>query len=112
MGYILGAITFECIESYLSEYFRSRNMRRDLSSFKSKTRALFNEFRVSYKEEDLDFIDVRDKVVHTGRFPKGSDPVDEYLSLINLLDRTLLTILGYKGNPFFNVFNNKKEILN
>lgn len=111
VGYILGAVTFECIESYLSQYFRTKNMSRDLSSFKSKTRALFDEFGVSYNEGDLDFIDVRDKVVHTGRFPKGVNPLDEYLSLINLLDRALLTILGYKGNPFFNVSDNKKEIL-
>lgn len=101
VGYILGAITFECIEGYLSQYFRTRGMERDLSSFKSKTRALFDEFGVSYKEDDLNFKDIRDKVVHTGRFPKGANPLNEYLSLINLLDRTLLTILGYKGNPFF-----------
>ena len=31
--------------------------------------------------------------------------------LIYLLDRIILTILGYNGEPFLNIFESKKEIL-
>lgn len=110
-GYLLGAVTFECIESYLSAYFRERNEERDLSTFKSKTRALFDEFGITYSEDELDFVRIRDGIVHSGRFPKGKNSLEEYYKLINLLDRTLLTLLGYKGNPYSNIARQTKEIL-
>ena len=110
--YILGVVGFECIESYLSECFRAKGLQRDLSNFKKKTISLFDEFGLSYEESDLDFIDVRDRLVHTGRFPKGVDSLQEYLNLINLMHKILLTIVGYKGNRYFNVSNNAKETLN
>ena len=109
--FLLGAITFECIESYLSSYFGSRCIVKDLSSFKSKTIALLDEFGVSYNEDELRIKDTRDKIVHTGRFPSGKNPIEEYTKIINLLDRTLLTILGYKNNMYYNLNSGAREIL-
>jgi hypothetical protein len=110
-SYLLGAITFECIESYLCQYFETRKMKKDLRRFKHRTKFLWEEFGVAYEESELDFVKVRDKVVHTGRFPKGKEDLKEYYGLINLLDRTLLTILGYRGNPYFNTTSMVKEVL-
>jgi len=111
IGFLLGMITLECIESYLSSYFKSRGIAKDLSNFKSKTRALLDEFGVSYKEDELEIKDTRDKIVHTGRFPSERNPYEEYTKIINLLDRVLLIILGYKGNMYYNLNSRAKEIL-
>ena len=110
--YLLSAITFECLTSYLSDYFKRRKKVAKLNSFKNKLKALFSEFRVKFNEEELNFVGIRDKIVHTGRFPTGTDSSVECRKLIHLLDRTLLTILRYKGNPFLNIKQGyKREIL-
>lgn len=109
--FLVGVITFECIESYLSSYFRSRDIEKDLTSFKSKTIALLDEFGVSYDEDEMKIKDTRDKIVHTGKFPSGKIPHEEYKKIINLLDRTLLTILGYKGNTYYNLNSRARETL-
>jgi len=112
INYLLGSITFECLESYLSEYFKSKNVTKNLNGFKNKTRSLFEEFGITYDENELKFIKIRDKIVHTGRFPDYQNSVNDYNKLINLIDRTLLTIFNYKEKPYHNMKTNKKEILN
>ncbi len=101
--YLLGAITFECITSYLSDYFKKLKKYVNLSTLRSKILALLSHFDVTYKEKELeDFIKYRDKLVHTGRFPSDVNPLEAWIKLQNFIDRTLLTILGYKGKPYIN----------
>jgi hypothetical protein len=58
-----------------------------------------------HEDHELDFILTRDKIVHTGRFPSGADRSSETMKLSNLLDRIMLTILGYKGKFYLNCAN-------
>jgi hypothetical protein len=41
---------------------------------------------------------VRNRLVHSGRFPKNVDPVSSYVSLIDVYQRLLLAILNYRGH--------------
>ncbi len=110
--YLLGAIAFECLTSYLSGYFKARNKKVDLSNFRERIKSCFNEFQIQYVESELRFIGIRDRLVHTGNFPPNTNVGNEYGSLINLLDRTILTILGYKGHVYLNRSNDySREIL-
>jgi hypothetical protein len=73
---------------------------------------LLSHFKVVYDESELDFIGTRDKIVHTGRFPTGVVPWPATMSLQNLMDRTVLTILGYRGKAYLNCAKRyEKEIL-
>jgi hypothetical protein len=100
--YLIAAIGMECLKSYLSDYFADKCKAADLKSFRSSLRELFGDISMSYQQSELDFIEVRDKIVHTGRFPPNVDSVEEYQKLLNLCDRTALTILGYQGKPYLN----------
>lgn len=59
-------------------------------------------FKVSYDPKELNFVELRDKIVHTGRFPSKIDQLISWHALSSILDRTLLTIIGYKGKPYLN----------
>lgn len=98
--YLLAAIAFECLTSYLPAYFQKKGTSVDLTTFKKKIIAIMDEFKVSYDSIELKFVDTRDKVVHTGRFPQKVDPLMAWYALSALLDRTLLTIIGYRGKPY------------
>lgn len=65
---------------------------------------------------DRDFITIRNKIAHTGKVPetinssgteRDIDIRDEFNRLNHLLDRLILRILNYKGNPFINRINNE-----
>lgn len=65
---------------------------------------------------DRDFITIRNKIAHTGKTPKkinssGSERdisiTEEFNRLNHLLDRIILTVLGYKHKPFINRMNNE-----
>ena len=64
-------------------------------------------FNIAYTEEELDFIKIRDKIVHTGKFPKNKSPLEEYHNVINFIDRIILKILGYTGE-YLNIKNHYK----
>jgi hypothetical protein len=100
--YLLCAVAFECLTSYLLEYFKNQSKKADLSSFKNRMESLCAEFNVTYDPSELKFIDVRDKIVHTGDFSAGMDGWEELTNLMNFLDRVILTIVGYKGNHYLN----------
>jgi hypothetical protein len=100
--YLLCAVAFECMTSYLSDYFKNHSKKADLGSFKNRMESLCAEFNVTYDPSELKFIDVRNEVVHTGNFPAGMDGWDEFTNLMNFLDRTILTVVGYKGNHYLN----------
>lgn len=59
-----------------------------------------NEFKVGHNSKELKFVDIRDKIVHTGRYPQKVDSLTAWYSLSTLLDRTILTIVGYRGKPY------------
>lgn len=69
-----------------------------------------DDFQVELNEFDRDFIFIRNKIAHTGKFPKkirynGTEREislgEEFNRLIYLLDRIILTILKYKEKPFY-----------
>lgn len=64
---------------------------------KDKIRALLEEFGIPFEESELSYTKIRAKMIHTGEFPKGINPLSETLKLTNLVDRIILTILGYRG---------------
>lgn len=77
-------------------------------------------FSIELNTFDRDFIQIRNKIAHTGKFPRTINSNGEERSismgterdrLIYLLDRVVLTILGYKGNLFINKLDYKKELL-
>jgi hypothetical protein len=103
--FLLSSVAAECLISHLPSYFRTIGKTATGNSFRTKMRELLDHFNVTYHESELDFIDTRDKLVHKGRFPKGVDPHEETAKLGNLLDRTVLTILGYKGKAYLNQAN-------
>jgi hypothetical protein len=110
--FLLRSVAAECLLSYLSSYFSKIGKTGDMSSFKNKMKELLTHFHVVYDESELDFILTRDKVVHTGRFPAGVAPWEAALELRNLMDRIVLTILGYKGKPYLNCANHyEREVL-
>lgn len=112
LKYLIACIGMECLNSHLSDYFKIQNKQVDLSTFRKNLNLFFNDISMSFTSDELDFIDIRDKIVHTGRFPSKTNYLDEYRKLINLFDRTILTILGYLGKPYLNVRKNyTKELL-
>lgn len=77
-------------------------------------------FSIELNTFDRDFIQIRNKIAHTGKFPRtinlngkerSISMATERDRLIYLLDRMILTILGYKGQSFINKLNSEKEIL-
>lgn len=111
LSYLLGAVTFECIDSYLPDFFKAQGITKNVNTFREKTRSLCEYFGITFTEDELNFVTIRNSIVHTGRFPNNKNPVDELNSLINLLDRCLLTILDYNGKPYYNIKSQTKEIL-
>jgi len=109
--YLIAVTSLDCVTSYLSDYFKEKEENVDLSTFKNRLIAILKEFKIDYVEAELDFIKTRDKIVHTGKFPKNKSSLDEYHKLINFIDRIILKILGYTGD-YLNIENQyKKETL-
>jgi len=131
LKYLIGVVGIECLLSYVPSYFskigkwkkgsgfvdlilsklRRRPSRRSL---RRKTQALLEHFSVSHNLQDLQFIKIRNRLVHTGRFPEAlqKQPYEPYTKLMSFLDRILLTILGFRGHYYLNRLNNfQREIL-
>ncbi|MGF7117873.1 hypothetical protein [Methanobacterium oryzae] len=77
-------------------------------------------FLVELEEFDRDFIPIRNKIAHTGKFPEtvnssGKERAislhEELNRLIYLLDRIILIILNYKEKPFINRMDNSIIVL-
>lgn len=110
--YLLGAVAFECLKSHFSDYLKKKGKPPVLGSFRKKMKALFSEFDVTHTKKDLRFINIRNSMVHEGDFPPQVQPHDELLKLYNLIDRTILSILGFKGNQYLNIEKQfQREIL-
>ncbi len=83
-------------------------------TFLDKLMPLLATFHVKYSPKDLELINLRNKIVHLGKFPEKFNsriikPHEEEVRLIYLLDRILLSILDYKNKPFLNISNSYKE---
>jgi hypothetical protein len=110
--FLLNSVAAECLLSHLSVYFKKIGKEGDMRSFKSKMKELLNYFGVVYTESELDFIRTRDEIVHTGRFPTGMDRHEATMKFRNLLHRTMLTILGYRGKYYLNQASHyEREVL-
>ena len=66
-------------------------------------------FKIKLNTFDRDFIPIRNKIAHTGKFPEtinsnGSERTismqEEFTRLIFLIDRLILAILSYRESPF------------
>jgi hypothetical protein len=84
------------------------------TSFNDRLIPLLKTFDVKYKQEDLELIQLRNKIVHIGKFPEklNSRAIDSYkeeIRSVYFLDRILLSILGYKNQPFLNIMNKYNE---
>lgn len=51
----------------------------------------------------------RNSLTHEGKFPAGSNNVALTMTLRNLIDRFILTILGYRNKPYFDVISRAKD---
>lgn len=83
-------------------------------TFNDKLISLLKEFNIKYNYKDLELINLRNKIVHSGKFPdefnsRIIDPHEEETRLVYFLDKILLSILDYKNKPFLNIFNQYKE---
>jgi len=66
---------------------------------KDKLRYIFDEMHLTYTEKELsNFIKYRNIMVHAGVSRNSKKLSDEWHNLANLLDRFILTLLGWKGN--------------
>ncbi len=76
--------------------------------------SLLKKFNIKYNYKDLELINLRNKIVHSGKFPEEFnsrmiDSHEEETRLVYFLDKILLSILDYKNKPFLNIFNQYKE---
>ncbi len=83
-------------------------------TFNDKLSPLLKMYGIKYDSKDFDLINLRNKVVHYGKFPEEFNsrlinPHEEQTRLVYFLDRILLSILGYKNKPFLNIFNQYQE---
>ena len=87
-----------------------------------KLSGLIKDERFSMKlhKYDRDFMNIRNKIAHTGKFPETINSsgkerdislVTELNRLIYLLDKIILTILDYTDKPFLNKLTGKLDIL-
>lgn len=107
--FLLNSVAAQCLLSHLSTQPATTE---NASSFKSGMTELLNHFGVVHIESELDFILTRNKIVHTGRFPSGTVPHEATMKLHNLMDRTILTVLGYRGKHYLNQANHcEREVL-
>lgn len=83
-------------------------------SFSDKLSPLLKMYGVKSDSKDYDLINLRNKVVHYGKFPEEFNsrqiiPHEEETRLVYFLDRILLSILGYRNKPFLNKLNQYQE---
>jgi hypothetical protein len=78
-----------------------RNLGFNQLRFLDKLRFLFSEFQVTPSAKELQDLNYyRNIMVHSGVFTDHKLLFDKYRDLLNLVERTFLTILGWKGKPY------------
>ena len=107
LQYLLTTTSLECLE----RYFRTWKTLPQRRSLKSKTKRLLEFFKVHHNKSEIEFIKIRNSIVHEGRFPPNVDGFKALLELRNLLDRLFLVVLGYIGKPYYDVTSRSKNVL-
>ena len=72
------------------------------AGLRDRLRALLQNERIQFSEDELEFTRVRAKLIHTGRF-QDEESMAEYQRLTNFVNRTVLSLLGCYGLLYFNV---------
>ncbi len=105
--YILSATAFECLEDYFRNWQHLPEIRNNL---KAKIRRMCAHFGFSVTEAELEpYRLCRNNLSHAGKFPSGSNNLAATMQLRNLIDRFVLTILGYRNRPYFNAISGNRE---
>ena len=106
--YLLATTAFECLENY----FRHWKNLNEIRSLKTKMSRMFTSFGFNFTNTELaSYRNNRNSIIHEGRFPSSTNSLTAAMELRNLIERFLLFLLGYKNKPYYNVINQKKEIL-
>ncbi|NPE31071.1 hypothetical protein HNV12_24565 [Methanococcoides sp. SA1] len=84
------------------------------ASFEEKLRSFLELFDVPFDQEDIDLLGLRNKIIHSGKFPTEYNsrliiPHKEADRLIYFIDRILLSIFGYRDKTFLNIFDQYHE---
>jgi hypothetical protein len=106
--YLLATTAFECLENY----FRRWKSLNEIRSLKTKMSRMFTFFGFNSTNTELEsYRKNRNSIIHEGKFPSSTNSFTATMELRNLIERFLLFLLGYKNKPYYNVINQKKEIL-
>lgn len=67
-------------------------------SFRSRINELVAWLDLDVSSDEIaQFIETRNSLAHNGLFPEGTEPVRSFMTMMALLDRVLLRLLGYYG---------------
>jgi hypothetical protein len=107
--YILSTTAFECLESYFRNW---QELPEAHGGLKGKISRMCNHFRFTTTDAELERYRIcRNSLTHEGKFPAGSDKIALLMELRNIMDRFVLTILGYRNKPYYNAITRKKAIM-
>jgi hypothetical protein len=76
---------------------------------KSKLEGLAEWLDIDFAHDEIaNFVKVRNKLVHEGRFPDSDTPVKHYQRMQHFVDRVILRLFGYHG-PYYDYEHCKKR---
>jgi hypothetical protein len=105
--YLLSTTAFECLEGY---FRNSRSLHATPGGLRGKIKRMCNAFAFAITTSELNsYRDCRNSIVHEGKFPATVDKFLATMELRNLMDRFILTILGYRNKPYYNVIKGNKD---
>ncbi len=106
-SFLMSCVALECLYHH---YHQLKGLPKT-EILAKKIEQICTDVGVSYDQNDLDLRNLRNSLAHEGDFPKGINSYQEKSRLEYLLDRMILTILGYRGNIYYNVFKNAEDTL-
>lgn len=66
-----------------------------------KLNSLATWLEVGFAEGEINnFVKIRDRLAHEGRFPEGGTPAEHYRRMQHFLDRLILRLFGYHGSYY------------
>jgi hypothetical protein len=106
--FILATTAFECLESY----FKRWQSLGDEKGLKAKLTRMFSHFVFVASASELESYRVcRNSLTHEGKFPDDKDKFLSTMELRNLIDRFILTIMGYRNKAYYNYIKRDKDIV-
>ncbi len=110
--YLLSTTAFECLEGYFRRWKSLSRISFKEGGLKEKIRRMCRNFSFSVTESELEtYPSCRNSIAHEGKFPATVDKVISLMELRNLMDRFILTILGYRNKPYYNVVKRDKDMV-